>query len=247
MKIAEICCGGFDDAVAAQSGGADRIELNSALYLGGLTPSLGTLRLVKKCLGIKTMAMVRPRGGGFCYTSGELAVMELDCVLLMENGADGTVFGCLHSDGTVDIEANCRLVEVTHRFGGEAVFHRAFDCTPDPFAAMEALISIGVDRVLTSGQMDKAPDGALLLKQLQERYGDKIEILAGSGVSPAVAGKLMADTGITQLHSSCRAWVEDPTTAAGKVSYAYAPTPYEAMYEAVDEEKVREFVTAVKA
>ncbi|MBR6789274.1 MAG: copper homeostasis protein CutC, partial [Oscillospiraceae bacterium] len=214
--MAEICCGSFDDAAAAKAGGADRVELNSALFLGGLTPSLATLRLVKKCLGIKTIAMVRPRGGGFCYTAGELTVMELDCALLMENGADGAAFGCLNPDGTVDVEANRRLVEIVHRFGGEAVFHRAFDCTPGPFEAIETLIELGFDRVLTSGQKDKAPDGAVLLKKLQDRYGDKIEILAGSGVSPANAGSLMTDTGITQLHSSCRAWVEDPTTAAGK-------------------------------
>lgn len=247
MKIAEICCGSFDDAAAAQNGGADRIELNSALYMGGLTPSLATLRLVKRALGIKTIAMVRPRGGGFCYTTGELAVMELDCAMLMENGADGLVFGCLNADGSVNMEANRRMVELAHRFGGEAVFHRAFDCTPGPFEAIESLIELGFDRVLTSGQREKAPDGAILLKKLQDRYGDKIEILAGSGINPANAAKLMTDTGITQLHSSCRSWVEDPTTAAGKVSYAYAPAPYETMYEAVDEEKVREFVAAVKA
>lgn len=247
MKIAEICCGSFDDAAAAQAGGADRIELNSALYLGGLTPSLATMRLVKKCLGIKCIAMVRPRGGGFCYTPGELMVMELDAAMLMEAGADGIVFGCLNPDGTINMEANRRLVEIAHRFGGEAVFHRAFDCTPGPLEAIQNLIDLGFDRVLTSGQAATAPEGAGLLKKLQERYGDKIEILAGCGVSPANAGDLMAATGVSQLHSSCRTWVEDPTTDAGKVSYAYAPDPYKAMYEATDEDKVREFVTAVKA
>ena len=244
--IVEICCGSYDDACAAAAGGADRIELNSALWLGGLTPSLGTLQLVKETLSLPVAAMVRPRGGGFCYTAGELRVMERDCALLLEHGAYGIVFGCLREDCTIDAEASGRLAEIIHGLYGEAVFHRAFDCTPDPFAAMDTLLELGIDRVLTSGQQPTAPEGVSLLRQLQRRYGSRIQLLAGSGVNPSNAASLLAETGFSQLHSSCRSWRRDPTTAPGRVSYAYAPPPHEAMYENTDPQLVGQLVSAVR-
>lgn len=246
MKIVEICCGTYSDAAAAAAGGADRIELTNAMFMGGLTPSLATLRMVKKNLTIKTIAMVRPRGGGFCYTPEELEVMEMDARILMENGADGIIFGCLNPDSTINVEANRRLADIAHEFGGEAAFHRAFDCTPDPYTAIEALIDIGIDRVLTSGQTPRPGEGVLLLKELQERYGDRIEILMLGGMSAEQGNKLYEETGIEQFHTGCRTFIEDPTTAAGKVSYGYLPTPREAMYDAVDAEKVRTYVNGIK-
>ncbi|MCI8602343.1 MAG: copper homeostasis protein CutC [Oscillospiraceae bacterium] len=238
-KLLEICCGSFDDACAASAGGASRIELNSALFLGGLTPSLGTLAAVKAHLSLKVVAMVRPRGAGFCYTPGEMEVMEADGRLLMQNGADGLVFGFLDEGFEVDAEKTRRFAELAHAFGGEAVFHRAFDCVKDPDKAVETLISLGVDRVLTSGLADTAPEGAELLAALQRRYGGQIELLAGSGVTPENAPALMEKTGIMQLHSSCKDWRRDPTTAGEQVSYSYAPPPHGLDYEAVSAEKVR--------
>ena len=153
--LLEICCGSIDDAIQSQAGGADRVELCSALFVGGLTPSIGTVQEAKRRLKIPVMVMVRPRGGGFCYTSAEFATMERDAEAAVENGADGVVFGILKKDGRIDQRRSERM----RRIIGErqAVFHRAFDVTPDPLRALEELIELGITRVLTSGQKPTAP------------------------------------------------------------------------------------------
>lgn len=241
----EICCGSYYDAVQAAAGGAGRIELNSGLYLGGLTPSLGTLELVKEHCSLSVIAMVRPRGGGFCYCREDFEVMERDAQLLARHGADGIAFGCLNPDGTIHREQNERLISMIHANGKEAVFHRAFDCTRDPFASIELLIHMGADRVLTSGLAAKAVEGAELLQKLQAGYGKQIEILAGSGIHAGNARKLMDDTGITQVHSSCKDWVEDPTTSSDRVSYAFAGHPHENAYDVVSKEQVRRLLLSI--
>lgn len=241
----EICCGSYYDAVQAALGGARRIELNSGLHLGGLTPSLGTLELVKERLNLKVVAMVRPRGGGFCYSDEDFEVMERDTRLLVEHGADGIAFGCLNPDATLNRARNASLISIIHSYGKEAVFHRAFDCTNDPYKSMELLIDMGVDRVLTSGLKPKAVQGAGLLKELQTRYGDRIEILAGSGINVSNAKQLMEATGLSQVHSSCKDWVTDPTTAVNGVSYAFAPAPNENAYDVVSAGLVRELLVSI--
>ena len=244
-KIVEICCGSYEDALAAYKGGATRIELNSALYLGGLTPSLGALLLTKQNTGLKIIAMVRPRGAGFCYSDADFAVMKADAELLLENGADGIAFGCLNGDGELEESQTKEMVEVIKKHHGEAVFHRAFDCVQDPLGTMEKLIGLGVDRVLTSGGKEKAMEGWELLHKLQEAYGEKIEILAGSGVNAGNAKELIEQTGVCQVHSSCRGWATDPTTEGPEVSYAYAGPSHRKEYEAVDEKLVKKLVDAL--
>lgn len=244
--IVEVCCGSYYDAKQAALGGAERIELNSALMLGGLTPTVATLRLVKEQFPqLKVVAMVRPRGAGFCYTEEEFQVMEEECRDLLENGADGIAFGCLHADATLDEEKNQRLLAIIKGMGREAVFHRAFDCSADPFATMERLIELGVDRVLTSGLKPKAMDGADLIAQLQARFGDRIEILAGSGINVTNAMEMIERTGIRQVHSSCKAWLTDPTTVQNGVSYSIASGDQEYQYDVVSEELVRGLVQRV--
>lgn len=246
-KIAEICCGSFYDAKQAALGGAERIELNSALMLGGLTPSTAALRLVKEQFPqLQVVTMVRPRGAGFCYTEEEFLEMEAACRELLENGADGIAFGCLEEDGTLDIEKNERLIRLIREYGKEAVFHRAFDCSADPFAAMEELIRMGVTRVLTSGLKPKAMEGAEMIRQLQERFGDRIQILAGSGVNAQNACELIRKTGISQVHSSCKAWLTDPTTVKNGVSYSIASGEQEYQYDAVSKELVHDLVERIK-
>lgn len=246
--VAEICCGSFYDAKQAVLGGAGRIELNSGLMLGGLTPTTATLSLVKERFPeLKVIAMVRPRGAGFCYTEEEFLVMEKECQSLLENGADGIAFGCLKEDASLDEEKNKRMTERIKGFGREAVFHRAFDCSDDPFGAMKQLVSMGVDRVLTSGLKPTAVEGTELIGELQRCFGDKIEILAGSGVNASNACELMERTGICQVHSSCKAWLTDPTTVRGSVSYSIAPGERECQYDAVSEELVRRLVERVEA
>ena len=244
-KIIEICCGSYEDALAAYRGGAKRVELNSALHLGGLTPSLGTLQLVKKNTDLKVIAMVRPRGAGFCYSEADFEVMKADAEILMKHGADGIAFGCLDENGEIQNEQTKEIIDIIKKYEGEVVFHRAFDCVKDPYESMEKLIEMGVDRVLTSGLKAKAADGMELIAKLQERYGEEIEILAGSGINASNALEIMKKTGISQVHSSCKGWVKDPTTTGEEVSYSYAEGEHRDDYDVVDEKLVRKLVESV--
>lgn len=247
MKIeTEICCGSYYDAVQAEQGGADRIELNSALYMGGLTPSAGSLQLVKQHTGLIVLTMIRPRGGGFCYDETDFAQILYEAKELLKHGADGIVFGCLKADGTIDEQQSTQLIELAHAAGRKAVFHRAFDCTPDPYAAIETLIALKADRILTSGQFPKAMEGADLLKALQHSYGNQIELLAGSGLHADNVKQFIEKTGIQQVHSSCKDWKKDMTTIGETVSFSYAPKPHASDYEVVSAKRVRAFLAAVK-
>lgn len=241
----EICCGSYYDALQAASGGAKRIELNCGLHLGGLTPSLASLELVKEHCGLLVIAMVRPRGGGFCYSGEDYEVMVRECEDLVRHGADGIAFGCLRADASIDRERSARMISIIHSHGKEAVFHRAFDCTEDPFEAMETLIELGVDRVLTSGLKPRAEEGKALLKTLQAVYGSSIQLLAGSGINAANARSLMEETGIRQIHSSCKDWLPDPTTSANQVSYRFAEPPNENCYDAVSAGLVRQLLECI--
>ena len=244
-RIIEICCGSYDDALASYRGGAKRIELNSALYLGGLTPSLASLILTKKNTDLKVITMVRPRAAGFCYTSEEFETMKLDATLMLENGADGIAFGCLTSDSEIDVKQTKEIVDIIKSFNKEVVFHRAFDCVKDVDKAMNILIELDVDRVLTSGLKPKAMDGIEMIKYLQDKYGDRIEILAGSGMNASNAKEMMDRTGISQVHSSCKGWRNDATTSGKYVNYCYAGDPHQNDYDVVDEELVRKIVNSI--
>ena len=244
-RIIEVCCGSYEDALNAYHGGAKRVELNSALYLGGLTPSIASLRLTKKNTDVKVICMVRPRGAGFHYTDAEFEVIKEDARLLMENGSDGLAYGCLDENGNIDVEQTRQITEIIKEFHGEAVFHRAFDCVQDPYKAMETLIELGIDRVLTSGLEAKAMQGKDLIKDLQAKYGDKIQILAGSGMNASNAKQMMEETGISQVHSSCKTWVKDPTTTCHNVTYGYAEPPHELDYDIVSVDLVKEIVNSV--
>lgn len=238
----EICCGSYEDALAASRGGAERIELNCALALGGLTPSVSCLRLVKQHTKLKVISMVRPRGAGFCYTQAETEQMFDEAKELLENGSDGLAFGFLTEEREIALEKTERMIKLIHSYQREAVFHRAFDCTKDPREAAKALIRLGADRILTSGLQDKAEQGKELLRKLQQEFGSQIEILAGSGVNGENARELMEETKISQVHSSCKSWREDRTTTGGHVTYRFAPAPHENDYDVVSEELVRKLV-----
>ncbi|MEG1474378.1 MAG: copper homeostasis protein CutC [Longicatena sp.] len=246
MKQIEICCGSYYDCLQADLGGAKRVELNSSLYMGGLTPSLGSLLLTKENTSLQVITMVRPRGAGFCYDDDDFTSMLVDAELMLVNGADGIAFGCLDAEGNIALEQTREMVELIHKYHKEAVFHRAYDCVKDPYQAMDSLISLGVERVLTSGLEPKAMDGKDLIKELQERYGNKIEILAGSGMNASNVNELMDYTHISQVHSSCKDWLRDPTTNIAKVNYAYAPTPHESDYDVVSKKLVEELMAKIK-
>lgn len=241
----EICCGSYEDALAAYNGGAKHIELNSALALGGLTPSLASLTLTKRHTDLKVTCMVRPRGGGFYYSEKEFEVMMADCQLLLENGADGIAFGFLNPDLTIDINRTQKMIELIHQYKKEAVFHRAIDVVNDYEASIEDLIELNIDRILTSGQKEKAPQAVERLASIQAQYGAQVTFLMGSGVNEKNAVELMQTTGITNIHSSCKEWRLDPTTEDHGVSYAYTEIPSPLAYDVVSIEKVRELVRVV--
>ncbi len=240
----EICCGSYEDALNAAKGKARRIELNSALHLGGLTPSLATLILARKNTDLKIIAMVRPRGAGFNYDESEFQVMLEDARLLLKNGADGIAFGFLDGSRNIDLQKTAQMADLIHLYSKEAVFHRAFDCVIDPYVAIEQLIDLGIDRILTSGQQDTAIKGASLIRDLQEKYGDQIEILAGSGVNDSNALDLISQTKINQIHSSCKGWKEDKTTTTDNISFAYNGEKGD-NYEVVLADKVARLIASV--
>lgn len=238
MITLEICCGSFEDAIAAERAGASRIELNSALALGGLTPDIGDLWLCKQKLHIPVMAMLRPRAGGFCYTTDEFLCMQKSGEIMLDMGVDGLVFGILTPDREVDVPRTKILVDLAHSYGRQAVFHRAFDCVGNFSAGTEALIAAGADRVLTSGGAKTAQEGNAMLHLLQEKYGNRIEFLAGCGVRSDNVLKLIEQTGIRQVHSSCRGRREDRTAHGNQVSFAVQEGCDWYSYECVDEAAV---------
>ena len=231
--LLEICCGSIDDAIQSEFGGADRVELCSALFLGGLTPSIGTIIEAKRRLKIPVMVMVRPRGGGFRYTAAEFATMERDAEAALQEGADGIVFGILREDGRIDQRRTQRLRRIIGK--RQAVFHRAFDVTPDPFRALEELIDLGMTRVLTSGQKDTVPEGVELIEKLVQRAGKRIQILAGGGIRPYNMKEIVRRTHCRQIHMTAWGKVRDRSThARQEVSFGGALRPAEDAYERTD-------------
>ena len=207
--VLEIACGTIQDAMIADRGGADRLELCSAMELGGLTPSLGTAFEVSERCAAPFVAMIRPRAGGFHFSGTELACMERDASLLLEAGASGIVFGCLASDGSVDVKACRRLMRAAGRnetvfHPVETVFHRAFDEARDQLGALETLIDLGFTRVLTSGGAKSALEGVARIRQLVEKADGRIEILPGGGIRDHNVEAVVRQTGCDQIHLSRR-------------------------------------------
>lgn len=241
----EICCGSYEDAMNAYLGGAKQVELNSALHLGGLTPTLASLMLTKQNTDLKVYCMTRPRGAGFCYTDLEFQQMLEETTVLLEHGADGVVFGCLNTDYTIAKEKTEEVVTLIKSYGRKAIFHRAFDCVKDPYKSIETLITLGVDRVLTSGLQATAYEGKELLKELQETYGNNIEILAGSGINVSNVKTFIEATNIHNIHSSCKDWKEDITTSGKNVTYSYAGEEHRNDYEYVSKDLVEKLCKEV--
>lgn len=244
-KIVEICCGGYSDALYAFQGGAKRIELNSALHLGGLTPTLASLLLTKRNTDLKVIAMVRPRAGGFCYSDEEFEVMKKDAHIMMQNGADGIAFGCLDHLKNIHISQTKEMIDIIHHYHGEAVFHRAFDCVNQVDQSIQTLIDLGIDRLLTSGLHSTAIQGKEMIAYLQQHYGQSLTIMAGSGVNSDNVISLIQDTQISQVHSSCKCWLKDETTSTQNVSFHYHDD-HRNEYESVSLDLVKKIVEKVK-
>ncbi len=199
LLVEAVCCSA-EDCVEAERGGADRIVLCSVMDAGGLTPSRGTVIEVQARAGLPVVVMIRPRAGGFAYSDGEFAVMRRDAGLVLGQGVAGIVCGILQPSGELDVERCAQLAGIARGAGREAVFHRAFDLVPEPFTALETLITLGFTRILTSGQQPTAIAGAALLAQLVQRAAGRIEILAGGGVRDTNIAGLLQATGVRQVH-----------------------------------------------
>ncbi|HEV3414990.1 MAG TPA: copper homeostasis protein CutC [Puia sp.] len=200
--LLEICAFNLPSALAAQRAGADRIEFCSGPEEGGVTPSAGLIRAARELLRIPLYPIIRPREGDFLYSEEEFTVMLRDVELCRGFGCDGVVIGMLLADGRVDQVRCGRLVEAAYPMG--VTFHRAFDRAADPFEAIETIIRIGCERILTSGQRPVAMEGAELLHELVRGADERIVIMPGSGVRASNIAELAAKTGAVEFHTSAR-------------------------------------------
>ena len=198
----EICCGSIQSAANAKVGGAVRVELCQGLIEGGTTPSPATIDYVVRELGLQAFVLVRPRGGDFCYNELEIKTMEADVEYCKKAGVAGIVVGFLHPDGSINTELTRRFVELSAPL--PVTFHRAFDRCTEPLKALEQIIDCGCARILTSGCQPTAVEGADLLQQLVKQADGRIQILAGSGITPENAVDLKRKTGVPEIHGSCK-------------------------------------------
>ncbi|MBO6001076.1 MAG: copper homeostasis protein CutC [Spirochaetales bacterium] len=196
--LIEICLEDVQSVLSAQEGGADRVELCSDLFEGGLTPSLGTVITAKKLAQIPINCMIRPRGGDFCYSDLEFQAMKEDILAFKQAGVNGIVFGILTPEGDVDMERSREVIKLARPLS--VTFHRAFDMTRDPYKALEDLIELGVDRVLTSGQEASVPEGADLLADLVKKADGRIIVMPGCGISERNFPKIHAKINASEYH-----------------------------------------------
>ncbi|MFT8362295.1 MAG: copper homeostasis protein CutC [Sporolactobacillus sp.] len=241
----EICCGSAEDVSESKKNGADRVELNSCLFLGGLTPSLGELTIARKT-DIEIITMTRPRGGGFCYTKTEYENALLDAKYFLNNGADGIAFGFLNKDGSIDEERCKRMLDVIGDH--QSVFHRAFDVVPNWKTSMDTLCKLGVSRVLTSGQHATALDGAEAIKEMIDYSAGRIQILPGSGINANNAESLIKTTGCTQIHAGLRKTSHDCSSNCNPaIHFIESVHPSEDQYSMTNGGKVRDLRKATNS
>ena len=202
----EVCVAHIQSAIAAQEGGAKRVELCDNLYEGGTTPSYATIKLARNKLDIGLNVMIRPRGSDFCYSDLEFEMMKEDIRICKDLGADGVVFGILSTDGNVDIKRTKQLVELARPMS--VTFHRAFDVTPEPIKALEEIIDLGIHRILTAGQKNTVPEGIHLIKQIIEEAGDRIIIMPGSGINEKNIKEIRDYTGASEFHLTGRKTIQ---------------------------------------
>lgn len=198
----EVCANSVLSAIAAEKGGADRVELCDNLYEGGTTPSAGMIFQAKQQTAIDVFPIIRLRGGDFLYSETEMQIMLKDIAMARQMGADGFVIGCLNQDGKVDYENCARLIDAAK--GLPITFHRAFDMCDDAFEALETIKKIGIQRILTSGQKNKAIDGIPLIAELVKAAGDDLKIMAASGITEDNIIEIAKQTKARAFHLSLR-------------------------------------------
>jgi copper homeostasis protein len=235
--IIEIATTDFTTTKSAVEGGADRIELCAALSEGGITPSYGLITQCRKAFDVALFPIIRPRAGDFLFTGEEFELMMKDALLCKQQGCEGVVIGLLKRDGSIDIPRTSRLIEAVYPL--EVTFHRAFDRCKDPFEALEQLIQIGCQRILTSGQQPTAMEGAALIARLIEQADDRIIIMPGSGVRKDNIKTIAEKTGAVEFHSSVKG--EKPSAME-----FISPAIKEGMNPAIDPAAVQALRDALK-
>ncbi len=206
--LLEICTDSVASCQAAEKGGATRVELCANLFEGGTTPTAGCLKMARQEITLPIHVLLRPRGGDFCYSPEEFAVMQYDLEMIKSLGADGVVIGILQPDGSIDLERTATLIKQAHPMN--ITFHRAFDMVSDPLLALEQLISLGVDRILTSGQEKSALEGSELIAELVLKADERIIIMPGGGITHRNIGRLRRETNALEFHLTAREKLPSP-------------------------------------
>lgn len=237
MTVLEICVDSVESAVAAERGGARRIELCSDLLEGGITPSPGLIERVRKRVNIDVFVMIRPRGGDFCYTAEELAIMKADIEHVRQLGADGLVLGLLDSDGYVDVERTRDLVEEAKPL--PVTFHRAIDVSADFSDSLEKIVATGAQRVLTSGGKRRALDSTSEISDAIRQTHGRLTVMVGGGLNPENIATVAAETGAAEYHASLNTGVPSPMRFRSDSLFLGADLEREYMRYLVREEDVR--------
>ncbi|WP_372721436.1 copper homeostasis protein CutC [Novipirellula sp.] len=198
--LLEICIDCIESALVAEQGGAHRIEICSSLSSGGTTPSLGLVRQCVQRCQIPCMVMIRPHDGGFAYSEDDIRSMLHDIDAVKELGVQGVVLGALTRDGDVDVPAMKRLIRASRPL--QITFHRAFDIARDPLQALDTIIGLGVDRLLTSGQRVTAEVGMQRIKQLIDRADNRLTVIAGAGINESNVRRILEATRVREVHAS---------------------------------------------
>lgn len=244
MITCEVCVEGLPGALAAAEGGAHRIELCAGLVEGGTTPSPGALKLVLERVPVDTVVLVRPRGGDFLYSSHEMDTILMDVEAARSAGAFGVATGVLTPDGSVDEAAMKAIMDVAGPMS--VTFHRAFDMLRDPWDALEILVGLGVDRILTSGRQRSVPEGLSFIREAMERAEDRIAIMPGGGLNRGNVHEIIRATGVRQVHFTAFKRWESPMAYRNLRPLMGAdglPGEYERI--TTDPEKVREMLREV--
>jgi copper homeostasis protein len=240
--LVEACVDSIESALAAADGGAQRMELCANLVEGGTTPSAGTLAECRRRLDIPICVLVRPRGGDFLYSAPEFAVMLEDIRRVKEAGAAGVVIGVLRSDGTLDASRTSQLIAAARPL--QVTFHRAFDVCRDVAEALEALIALGVERVLTSGQAATAPQGMATIARLVRQAAGRIGILPGGGITPENVVALVRATAVSEVHlTGAVARESGMAFRAPQVEIGSAAPRSEYEWNVTDAARIRQVVT----
>ena len=239
MKI-EVCCGSYLDALEAYRGGANRVELCSDLFFGGLTPSLGSFLLTKEHTNLEVAVMIRPREGGFCYTEDEFELMLKDGEIFIQNGADALVFGFLNSDGSIDFDKTKKMCQMVNK-RCETVFHRAFDVSATPIVdALQNFKNIGINRILTSGREKTAIEGAHNIKEMIAHRG--IEILPAGNIRAHNVEELWLKTGCSWVHTSAFEKLIDNSANHERILFTGTDAPQQGEYKKANSDIIRNIV-----